>query len=184
MSRTTRLGVGVLAWGGLAYGVLSLRHLPGDYTHPFCGPWGCLPPLQALAAVHGFWALALAPPVIWTARTLPPGRLRGLGTSLVAFGALALGILVGRELLTLPPGAATELRQYLPQRAVFAVAMLTDVPLVQIVVAGAICRGVGRRRGGRIPPSHAEVPGGPARSGQRRSQAVPNLARMTGPGRI
>ena len=41
----------VLLWCVLLYAILSLRNLPGDDSHRLCGPWGCLPPIQALAAV-------------------------------------------------------------------------------------------------------------------------------------
>ena len=54
-----------IAWALAAFGALSLANLPGEYGHSLCGPWGCLPPLQALAAMHLFWVVVLGPPVAW-----------------------------------------------------------------------------------------------------------------------
>lgn len=65
MSPLTRRGIGLLVWSGTAYGVLSLRNLPGEYTHYLCDSWGCLPPIQAVAAMHSFWILVIAPPTVW-----------------------------------------------------------------------------------------------------------------------
>jgi hypothetical protein len=40
MSFKARSVVGWLAWGGAAFGSLSLALVPGDFGESLCGPWG------------------------------------------------------------------------------------------------------------------------------------------------
>jgi hypothetical protein len=40
MSIKTRSVIGWLAWGGAAFGIVNLGHLPGDFEEALCGPWG------------------------------------------------------------------------------------------------------------------------------------------------
>jgi hypothetical protein len=126
----------VLVWCGLLYGILSLRELPGEYSHRLCGPWGCLPPIQALAAVHGAWAFAIVTGVAWFFRTRSPRTLRHAGAVLTCLGAGGLAILVGYELSNWPLAASNAPDAYLPQRLLFSVAIATHLPLVQITIAG------------------------------------------------
>src|SRR5262245_53731775 len=148
MSRTLRLGLGVLAWSGLTYGVLSLRLLPGDYTHQFCGPWGCLPPLQALVAMHGFWIVVVAPPTAWAIRTYQPRARRVIGFSLMALGALGIGIVVAWESWTWTHRYGAAWRNYLPQRLLAATITTTDAPLLEILAAGIAVSIAARRAPG------------------------------------
>ena len=92
----------VLLWFGLLYGILSLRELPGDSSHRLCGPWGCLPPIQALAAVHGAWTLVIATAVAWFLRTRSSRTLRRTGVVLTCLGAGGLAVLAGHDLSTWP----------------------------------------------------------------------------------
>ena len=79
MSGTWKLVLGLIGWGLAGYAVLSLGQLPGEFGHSLCGPWGCLPPLQALAAMHLFWALALLPLIVLALAKGQPHHLRLAG---------------------------------------------------------------------------------------------------------
>jgi hypothetical protein len=146
MSRTIRLGLGVLAWSGLTYGVLSLRLLPGDSAHPFCGPWGCLPPLQALAAMHGFWILVVGPPAAWAGRACYPRTLGAAGLSLMALGILGIGVVLGWESWTWTRRYGAGWGDYLPQRLLTALVTTTDVPLLPSLAAGIALSIAARRQ--------------------------------------
>jgi hypothetical protein len=148
MSRTIRLGLGVLAWSGLTHGVLSLRLLPGDYAHSFCGRFGCLLPLQALAAMHGFWILVVGPPTAWAIRAGHPGALRTIGLSLTALAILGIGIVVGWESWTWTHRYGAAWRGYRPQRLLTTLVTTTDVPLLQILGAGIVLSIAGRPQPG------------------------------------
>jgi hypothetical protein len=108
-----------------------------------------MPPLQALAALHGLWLLVLLPPAVWTACRWPPPRLRLLGSTLVAIGAVGFAILAAREAATWLPTVPGEQVRYLPHRLLYVVATLTDVPLLQLTLAGTVCWVAGRVRGVR-----------------------------------
>jgi hypothetical protein len=140
------------AWAGAAYGALLLEALPGEIGHDWCGPWGCLPPVQALAAMHLFWAVLLAPPVVWAWRTCRTVTLHRLGVLLVTLGLLCVALIVVREALTWYPQVPEAYRRYFGRRVLYALATLVDLPAVQLVVTGAVCwLGARRKRraGGR-----------------------------------
>src|SRR5262245_50248261 len=107
-----------------------------------------MPPLQALAALHGFWCMMVLPFAVWAARAWPPDRLRRAGRLVTALGlgALAgfLSVDVSRWLADSPP----EFRQYVPQRMLFRLATLVDVPLLPVTLAAAACWWVGTWRAG------------------------------------
>lgn len=129
----------VLAWAAVAYGLLWLGGLPGTLEHSLCGPWGCLPPLQALAALHALWLWALIPAVAFVTRRWPPARLRLLGGALLLAGLVGLTVLALREAAHWLPTVPDEYRRHFPKRVLFATATLTDLPLVQVTLAGAVC---------------------------------------------
>jgi hypothetical protein len=109
-----------------------------------------VPPVQALAALHGLWfVLALAALMLVVGR-LTPAQLRLLGLALTATGALGLLVFVGRDLInwleTVPP----DFRRYSLQRILFTIATNTDVPFVQVTAAGAVCWIVGTLRKRRL----------------------------------
>jgi hypothetical protein len=126
----------VFLWCVVLYGILGLRDLPGDYSHRLCGPWGCLPPIQALAAVHGAWTLVIATAAAWFIRTRSPRTLRRLGVVLTCLGAGGLAVLAGHDLSTWPLRSTDAAGAYLPQHLAYSIVMATDLPLVQTTIAG------------------------------------------------
>jgi hypothetical protein len=133
-------------WALAAHGVLALGILPVDLGHALCGPWGCAPPLQALAAMHAFWALALLPPTACALSLLSARSLRLVGSIVMGLGLAGLGFVFARELLVWLPSVPPEVQRYFPQRLLFVLATLSDVPLVQVTLAGAVCWAVSRNR--------------------------------------
>jgi hypothetical protein len=111
-----------------------------------------MPPLQALVALHGLWALALLAFGVWAVRKWPPRCLRLVGLALIALGLAALAALVGRELLTWYPAVSPTQQKYLAQRILYVVGTSTDLPVVQVIVAGAVFRFVARSRKSRGSP--------------------------------
>ena len=78
----------VALWLVATYGILKLADLPGDGgLKVLCGPWGCLPPLQALAAAHGFWLIVIGPAAAWAGSRLSTRGLARLGLALAAIGS-------------------------------------------------------------------------------------------------
>jgi hypothetical protein len=128
---TWKLVLGGSAWGLAAYGALSLTDLPGDYGHSLCGLWGCLPPVQALAAMHLFWVVVLVPPVGWALAKGRPHHLR-LAGMLLFFGALTgMVVVTGRDLLAWLPAMPPEAQAYWPRRVLYTLAMVSGYELVQ-----------------------------------------------------
>jgi hypothetical protein len=103
--------------------------------------------LQALAALHGLWIVLLAPGVIWAGRTWPPARLRLLGLALVLTSCLAVAVLLGLDLPVWLGSVPPEDQRFLWRRAVYLVATHTDLPFVQVCLAGTACWVAGIRRG-------------------------------------
>ncbi len=134
----------VIVWFGLAIGFLSLAALPGDdLTHAFCGPWGCLPPVQALAALHAFWALVLGTLVLLAFRYLAPGTVRWIGITLATCGAVGLIWILVREA---PVWLTADNRRLFVKRVLFVLATMTDTPILEALIAGLLCWAGSRRR--------------------------------------
>jgi hypothetical protein len=122
-----------------------------------------MPPLQALAALHGFWFMIVGLPVVWVLGHASPQWLRRIQRSLILV-TLATGLLVlGHTLLVWLP-EEPELRQaYVGQRFLFVIATLGSdlglgrVPLVQLGLAGLVC-GIGARRKQKTFRTLSQVP--------------------------
>jgi hypothetical protein len=143
-ARIGKLVLGGIGWGLAAYAALSLASLPGDFGESWCGVWGCLPPVQALAAMHLFWVVVLCPLVGWGLTKGRPHQLRRAGM-LLFFAALAgIVVVVGRDLVVWLAAVTPAFRAYWARRALYTVVTLSDVPLLQGLLAGAICWGVGK----------------------------------------
>jgi len=140
------IGIGGLAWGLAAYGVLSLNRLPPLYVHALCGPWGCLPSLWSLLAMHGFWMLVFVPAGAGMVRSFGPSRLRKVGGGMAAIGAGFTLLILGHAAISWLVEAAPGDRLYAVPRALMALAMQVDVPAIPALVVGLACWAVGRRR--------------------------------------
>jgi hypothetical protein len=90
--------------------------------------------------------VAVAVVVVGLSR-LPPARLRRLGLASVTAGAVGLSILVGWDLVDWFTNSP-ELLRYTFQRILFTIGTHPDLPLLQIIAAGAVCwiAGISRRR--------------------------------------
>jgi hypothetical protein len=129
------------AWIGSATAALAVARVSGDYTDGYCGPWGCYPPGQALAAMHLFWLMLLSP-AGWLA-----GRRwgRAAGWGLVGGGLAMLAGLEAHAFLTWGIDPALWAK-YAGRRAVYAAATGTDWPAGQLVLAGVGGLAAARRR--------------------------------------
>jgi hypothetical protein len=116
-----------------------------------------VPPLQALAALHGFWIVVAIPALLMVLRRLSPKQLWLLGLTLTTAGTVGLLVFIVQDLTrwlrTVPP----EFRRYSFQRILFAIGTNPDVPLVQVAAAGAVCWIVAILRNKRsTPPRRGE----------------------------
>jgi hypothetical protein len=145
MSNRIRLFCLALGWAGATFGVLAIERIPGDYAHGYCGPWGCLPPLQALVAIHGFWLMMLLPPTSWLIARASPPRLWATGVLVFWIGIFGLTLVAGRG-LTSWLDTAGEFRRYAGQRFLYLVVTTTDLPFCQLALAGLVLWLVGRHR--------------------------------------
>jgi hypothetical protein len=146
-------------WALAAWGALCLEALPGELAHDWCGPWGCLPRLQALAAMHLFWVVVLIPPIAWALNSGRSGFLVLLGGVLFLGSGLTTAVLAGRDVLVWLSSMPPQYQVYWGRRALYTIVMFSDVPLIQLMLAGAVCWTVGRRSRERVLPSHALPPG-------------------------
>ena len=139
------MGVG---WLAAAVAALSVAAIPYDFGESLCGVWGCFPPIPALAAVHLLWVVLLAAGV-WAVLRWRRGLLRPVGwvliTASVATAATVLGGDVGAWVERVP----AEYKVFWPKRVGYRLATLTDVPIVQALLAGVACVFLGRRSGAR-----------------------------------
>ena len=102
-----------------------------------------MPPIQALAALHGLWIVVAVAILVLALRRLSAEQLRLLGSALTSVGVAGLLVLIGwdlsRWLETIPP----DFRRYSFQRILFAIGTNYEVPLVQVAAVGAVCWIVG-----------------------------------------
>lgn len=147
MSLRLRPMILLASWGTLTYGVLSLANIRADLGEKvICGPWGCLPPLQALVAAHGFWAMVLGPAVVLASRSLSPSSLRNVARLMIAGGGLGIAGVAAHTLWIWGPSTGRSHWWHLPLRGVFELAMLVDLPAVEVIAAGGACSLLARRR--------------------------------------
>lgn len=141
----TMLAVAVWAMALLA--ALQIHHYPqaGEWIgFDICGPWGCAARPEALVGYHSFWLVLLAPPAFWAGIRASPSVASRAAWALVGVGAgLTLSIAGGAVYDCLANGPEN-LRQYWLQIAGFTLASSTDVPAVQIAVAGLAFAAGGR----------------------------------------
>jgi hypothetical protein len=73
-------------------------------------------------------------------------QLRLLGSALTAAGIVGLLVLIGWDLITWLGEVPPDLRRYTFQRILFTIGTNPDLPLLQVIAAGAVCWIVGLRR--------------------------------------
>jgi hypothetical protein len=141
--------VAAAAWAGGLLGALSVQYLPDRFfgEHSVCGPWGCGAPPPALLACHGFWLVLFAPATIYATRRLRPRTVWRLGAGLVGLAGVALMSVGVWQGLTWWAAVDPSLHRYVVQRYLFVLVTLTDVPVLETLLAGATlcCAGAWRR---------------------------------------
>ncbi len=135
---------GVIGWLCAALAAVCVSMIPYDFGESVCGVWGCYPPLQALVALHLLWCVAFGA-TIWAARRFITKNLLPLGLVLGAGAALGIGITLAEDLPKWTAHLPDELHRLWPRRVAYILATRTDVPLVEALVAGAVCTALGRR---------------------------------------
>lgn len=146
-------------WGPAMFAMLKIADIPGELHHSLCGVWGCLPPLQALVAVHLFWLMFLAPAAALANLWLSPKAARWLGILAIGGSFALTAVVVVSDLNVWMGRVPTDLHVYAGRRALFALATHKDLPLVQLAAAGSLCwllgwrRTFGRRDCSASPPS-------------------------------
>jgi len=118
--------------------VLSLVHLPGNWGHFVCGPWGCGPPMQVLLSCHLAWLMILVPLVrVLVLVSRHPSQTRCLlGKLSLTLGILMLVAVIVYQWFSWLPYASDWQQNYFWQRCAFVVATTVDVPMVQLVAVG------------------------------------------------
>lgn len=156
------------AWTAALFGVLSLQYLPDRFfgEHTVCGSWGCGAPLPALLACHGFWLVLVAPATVYAARRLAPISVWRLGAGLVALAGIGFVAIAVWQGATWWQSVDPSLHRYAVQRYLFVLATLTDVPILETLVAGVTLWWAGIWRiDSAIPPQADCQPAGAADEG-------------------
>jgi hypothetical protein len=106
-----------------------------------------MPPLQALVALHGLWALALCAVLVWAVWKWPTLYLVLAGCALAMLGVAGLALIIGAELWTWYPAVPPSQQKYIAQRILYALGTNTDLPALQITLTGIALLLAGRRSG-------------------------------------
>ena len=140
------ISVGLASWGGCIAGALSVANVQLGSSHSICGPWGCGPPPQALAACHLAWLVGLIPPVVLLGRSpkVSSRLTRSIGGGGVFLALAALLALVIHQRLVWWPQASEWQRPYFWHRYGFTIATAVDFPIIQTLFLGVWM--IGKRR--------------------------------------
>ena len=130
--------VALPAWAGAMFGCLQLNQADLGLGHGICGAWGCGPKVEALLGFHGFTLLLIVPFALLVGFVLTPVQRRIAGKFIV--WAALLGIVVYMAQDGIRHAMAAKSTRYVFQRALFSVAVATDIPLVQTLIAGLVLR--------------------------------------------
>jgi hypothetical protein len=128
----------VIGWLTAAILALSVSVIPFDFGESLCGVWGCLPPLPALVAMHLFWCVVFSAGV-WTVCRWWPFQSRRIGIAIliIAFGLCF--VVIGRDIINWLSLASPEDAHFWPRRMAYTIATQSDLPLLQSILAGAMC---------------------------------------------
>ncbi|REK17426.1 MAG: hypothetical protein DWQ37_06455 [Planctomycetota bacterium] len=128
-------------WGSVLYGALSLRDIETPFDYAMCGPWGCFPPLSAVAACHAGWLIVLTPALFWAHHHLLHSvSWKIAGAVLTAIGAVSAAIVAVRA-LWLDRGSIDQ--TYPVQKLALNVFTTTDFPIVPLLVLGVVTLAAG-----------------------------------------
>jgi hypothetical protein len=142
MLKPLLIGVG---WLAAAVASLLVAGIPYD-TEALCGIWGCFPPLPALAAMHLFWCIVFGAS-IWIICGWRPRLLQPLGVLLLLAATVTAAVVVGYDLERWFHRVTAQHHPFWWRRVAYTIATLSDVPLLQSIVAGVVCIMLGRRTG-------------------------------------
>ncbi len=154
MSATTvRFCIGISIWAASLIAALSISRLPGEWGHGVCGPWGCGPPLQALVACHLAWLIALGLPTLWVVRShrVSVHRLRRIGGILLVLGVVGIAAITVYQRMAWWPAVSDWHHQFFWQRCGFVLVTSVDLPLLQLMILGAVLLGVRPTTRGTMP---------------------------------
>jgi hypothetical protein len=104
-----------------------------------------MPPLQALVALHGLWALVLFLFAVWAVRKWPPLYLALAGPVVTVLGLMGLLVLIKGEVLTWYVDVSPDQQKYIGQRLLFVLGTKTDLPVVQVILVGIALSFAARR---------------------------------------
>jgi hypothetical protein len=117
-----------------------------------------VPPLQALAALHGFWFMVGIGAALVIVNRLTPRQVRLMGMVSTLAGLAGLLTYIGWDLTHWLTEVPPDFVQYSAQRVLFVIGTQTDVPLVQFTVTGLVCWIAGSRRASRVNESAQGYP--------------------------
>ncbi len=137
-----RPGLLLVLWSAALYGGLCLNEL--DLGHSVCGPWGCGPPSAALLAMHTFWLLTLVPAAFVAVRISPGMEWRMIGLGLLTTAVVAIVMIGVADYFMFQKDYLSPV--YVWQRFLYRLATLSDVPVVQLALAGLALANLGRRK--------------------------------------
>lgn len=133
-----RVSLGILLWGTVLLGALSITSWSGDWGHSLCGPWGCAPKLQALVACHTAWIVLLVPLAILARINLPTKMSRWIGAAAAIAGVFGCIAIVLYQTYSWFPQAGDWQRPFLPQRCLFVIVTSIDIPIAQLLAIGSV----------------------------------------------
>lgn len=137
---------GLIVWGLVLTGTLSIAQWPGDWGHSVCGAWGCGPPLQALVACHSSWLVILLPMTVIAVQRVSE---RTLQLSAVIVLSFALVVLLGvaiHEYLTWYERASAWQRPFFWRRVGFVILTTVEVPMLQTLALSLLVLSATTRR--------------------------------------
>ena len=125
-------------WAAAFWGSLQVHRMDLHLGHGLCGPWGCGPPLEAAIGFHLFWITILLPATIGVGLYLSNSKSRDVGRILLLVAVvMTLGI-VGYDVITHAIQSRTI--GYVFRRGLLTLVTTIDVPMMQLVAAGALLR--------------------------------------------
>lgn len=122
-------------WAGALWGSLQIHRLDLHLGHGLCGPWGCGPPLEAAIGYHLFWLAILLPPTVGLGLFLSRARNRKIGRILLFVATILTVGVVGYDVVSHAIQSRTA--GYVFRRGLLTLVTTIDVPMMQLMAAGA-----------------------------------------------